>query len=241
MAGGEGRRLRPITASIPKPLVALGEMSVLELLLHQLRFYGFEEAILCVGHQADLVMAVVGDGRQFGLDVRFHHECEPRGTVGALADVVDWLDDSFLLMNGDLCTDLDYGNLLAYHRTRKSASTVATFRREERLELGVLELDPSESHLVGFHEKPLRHYWVAMGINAFDRNVVDLIPTDDPFGFDHLMGAMLEAERPVGTYHHQGFWLDIGRPDDYERILDQLPALRRNLFPWEQHLPPRGT
>ena len=234
MAGGEGRRLRPITAVLPKPLVPIGNVSVLEMLLRQLSHQGFDEAVLCVGHKAELVMAAVGDGRRFGLDVRFHREESPRGTVGALTDVADWLDDSFLVMNGDLCTDLDFRQLLERHHANDAPATISAFRREERLELGVLDLTEDGGRLAAFREKPVRDFWVSMGVNALDRSVLDLIPHERPFGFDQLMLAMLESERPVDVFRHEGFWLDIGRPDDYERMLDLLPSVRHRLFPWAE-------
>lgn len=234
MAGGEGRRLRPITAVLPKPLVPIGDVSVLEMLLRQLRWYGFDDVIICVGHKAELVMAVVGDGERFGLSIRFHREDSPRGTVGALAEISHWLDKSFLVMNGDLCTDLDYRALLDRHCHRDTAATVAAFRREERLELGILDLDERDDRVLGFSEKPVRHLWVAMGVNAFDRQILELIPSDPaPFGFDQLMSEMLARGWQIGTYRHDGFWLDIGRPDDYEHMLDLLPEVRPGLFPDE--------
>ncbi len=232
MAGGEGRRLRPITAVLPKPLVPVGDLSVLEMVLRQLRHYGFDEAVLCVGHRAELVMAVVGDGHRFGLNVRYHVEERPLGTLGALAEL-EGLADSFLVMNGDVCTDLDFGALLRWHRSHRSSASVAAYRRREKLELGVLEIDPSQQRLVGFREKPDYEFWVAMGVNAFDAKVLDLIPKGEPFGFDDLMATMLAGRRGVRIFPYDGFWLDIGRPDDYERMLDELPRRRAALLPDE--------
>jgi NDP-sugar pyrophosphorylase family protein len=240
MAGGEGRRLRPITDKIPKPLVSLGDCSVLEMLLRQLSFYGFDDVLLCLGHMADAVRSVVGDGSRFGLSVRSHVEPMPRGTLGALTDISHWLAPNFLVMNGDLCTDLDYSQLLLQHRSGDAAATVATVQREERLELGILELDPNKDRLIAFEEKPVRKLWAAMGVNALDREVLRYIPNEGPFGFDLLMDAMLASGHPIGTFLHDGFWLDIGRLDDYELILDLFPSLRPNLFPWESRQPNSG-
>lgn len=234
MAGGEGRRLRPITAVLPKPLVPLDDdLSVLEMVLRQLRHQGFDEVVLCVGYRAELVMAVVGDGGRFGLDVRFHREERPLGTVGALTEL-DGLHDEFLVMNGDICTDLHFGRLLRRHRDGGAPATVAAYSRREKLELGVLELDESGERLTGFREKPEHHFWVAMGVNAFRRDVLELIPPGEPFGFDQLMAALLDAEREVRIHPHDGFWLDIGRPDDYERILDEFPRRRAQLLPGDE-------
>jgi len=232
MAGGEGRRLRPITAKLPKPLVPIGEISVLEMVLRQLRWYGFDNVTLCVGHRAELVMTVVGDGRRFGLEIRYHVEEQPLGTIGALARL-EGLEDSFLVMNGDVCTDLDFRSLLEWHRSHGSPATVAACARRERLELGVLELDPGRGRLVGFKEKPDYEFWAAMGVNAFNTDILDLIPRGRPFGFDELMAAMLTRRVDVRVFTYGGFWLDIGRIDDYERILDEFPRRRTSLLPDE--------
>jgi NDP-sugar pyrophosphorylase family protein len=232
MAGGEGRRLRPITAVLPKPLVPIGEISVLEMVLRQLKWYGFDEAILCIGPKAELIMAVVGDGARFGLDVRYHIEARPMGTIGSLA-VLEDLREDFLVLNGDVCTDMDFGAFFARHESHGSSATVSTYARRERIELGVLELDANRERLIGFQEKPNFDFWVAMGVNAFNRSVLDLVPDDRPFGFDDLMAAMLEAGLDVRVFPYDGFWLDIGRPDDYESILDQFPRIRADLLPDE--------
>lgn len=240
MAGGKGRRLRPITAVLPKPLVPIGEISVLEMVLRQLRFYGFDQVILCVGHKAELVMAVVGDGRRYGLDIRFYTEERPLGTVGALAHLRG-LEDNFLVMNGDICTDLDFGSLLEWHRSHGCQASVSAYSRREKLELGVLELDSDQERLVGFREKPDFEFWVAMGVNAFSREALDLIPHGEVFGFDGLMAAMLASRREIRVFPYDGFWLDIGRPDDYERILDEFPRRRAALLPDEAADPERGA
>lgn len=229
MAGGKGTRLRPITAVLPKPLVPIGEISVLEMVLRQLRRYGFHEVILCVGHKAELIMAVVGDGVE-GLRVRYHVEEQPLGTMGALAEL-DGLEESFLVMNGDTCTDLDFRVLLEHHRAHGGPATFATTRRREKIELGVLELDENRRMLTGFREKPTYDFWVAMGVNALDRRVLELIPRGELFGFDDLTNEMLAREWPVEVFPFKGFWLDIGRIDDYERMVDEFPRLRSRLLP----------
>lgn len=232
MAGGEGRRLRPITAKLPKPLVPIGEISVLEMVLRQLRWYGFDRVTLCVGHRAELVMAVVGDGRRLGLEIRYHVEERPLGTIGALARL-EGLEESFLVMNGDICTDLDFRSLLEWHRSHGAPATVAACARREKLELGVLELDPDRGRLQGFREKPDFEFWAAMGVNAFNAGIVELIPRGGAFGFDELMAAMLANQVEVRVFTYGGFWLDIGRIDDYERILDEFPRRRSSLLPDE--------
>lgn len=231
--------MRPITAVLPKPLVPIGEISILEMVLRQLRWYGFDNVILCVGYRAELVMAVVGDGQRFGLNIRYHVEEKPLGTIGALSHL-EGLEDNFLVMNGDICTDMDFGSMLRWHRSHGAPATVSAYRRREKLELGVLDLDEGEDRLVGFREKPSFDFWVAMGVNAFDARILELIPGGELFGFDHLMAAMLAKSWDTRVFTYDGYWLDIGRPDDYERVLDEFPRRRDALLP-DALLPDQGS
>ncbi len=230
MAGGLGTRLRPLTAVLPKPLVPIGDISIMELVLRQLRAAGFESVIISVGYKAELIMAVVGDGTQFGLKVRYHKENQPLGTVGALALIED-LADSFLVMNGDICTNLNFAEIYRDHIASSAAVTVGTFPRREKIELGVLELNSSNDRIVGFREKPTYDFHVAMGVNVFSRRVLDLIPKGEFFGFDMLMHAMLREGVAMRPYVFDGLWLDIGRPDDYNRMVEDYAANPRAYLP----------
>lgn len=221
MAGGRGTRLRPFTAILPKPLVPIGDICILEMVLRQLRYYGFNRVILCVGHKAELIMAVIGDGRRFGLSVSYHRESEPLGTIGAVADMED-LDDNFLVMNGDVCTNLDFGKMLQAHICGGSVATIGTCFRREHLELGVLEANTDGTQVIGFVEKPTYDFLVSMGVNAFHRQIKDMIPRGKYFGFDMLMREMLNRKVPIRTHTHTGSWLDIGRPDDYNKMVEEF-------------------
>lgn len=230
MVGGKGTRLRPFTHILPKPLVPVGESSILELVLRQLRFYGFEEAILSVGHKAELIMAVVGDGKRFGLKISYHQETTPQGTIGALS-AMKGLDENFLVMNGDICTNLDYSKLLKAHANSGAIATISTYRRLEKIELGVLHVAPDTDRIVGFAEKPVHDLLVSMGVNAFRRSICDFIPHDTYFGFDHLMAALLKARADVRSRLFEGTWHDIGRPDDYQRMLEDFEARPSHYLP----------
>lgn len=230
LAGGRGVRLRPYTTCIPKPLVPIGdEMSILEIILRQLRAAGFTSVTLAVGHLSQLIRAYVGDGSQWGLAVDFHHERAPLGTMGPLVELRDRLPEKFLVMNGDILTDLDYRALMDQHCVTGADVTVATYRRQVQIDFGVLEVD--ESEVRDFTEKPTLNYSVSMGIYGFSRALLDYYLPGVPVGFDTLMLDRLRAGAPPKTFTFSGYWLDIGRPDDYDRAQSEFALRREDLLP----------
>lgn len=215
LCGGQGTRLRPYTTVLPKPLMPIGDRPILEVVLASLRRSGVSRATLCVGHLAELIRAFFGNGERFGMRIDYAVEDKALGTIGPLA-FVDDLGDDFLVMNGDILTDLDPMDLFRAHVAGGAEVTVATYEREARIDFGVLEVAPGADRVVGFVEKPARRYEVSMGMYAMNRSVLDLFKPGDFFGFDHLMLRLLERDRPIKRLRHAGKWLDIGRLDDYE-------------------------
>ncbi len=224
LAGGKGRRLLPYTTVLPKPLMPVGEYPILEVILRQLERAGFSDVIICTGHLHELIRAYLAQSSHPGLTIRFTHEEEPLGTIGPLR-LIEGLGETFLVMNGDILTDLDYRNLLAAHRKRKALATIATYHREVNVDFGVLEPGP-DGKIRAFREKPTYPFEVSMGIYVFGREILGLVPEGRPFGFDELMLAMLDADAPVYSFPHRGYWLDIGRPDDYERSIVEFERYR---------------
>ncbi|MEW5795173.1 MAG: sugar phosphate nucleotidyltransferase [Candidatus Zixiibacteriota bacterium] len=215
LAGGKGSRLMPHTAEIPKPLVDVGGRPVVEYLLVRLRRSGVRRVVMAVNHMADQIERRLGDGSRFGLAIEYSHESTPLSTIGPLR-LIKNLPDDFVVANGDVLTDLDVRALYQSHIDRRADLTVATYRGNEKIDFGVLELDENNG-VVGFREKPDYSFIVSMGIYVFNRSVLDLVPPNQVFGFDQLMFALLEKQRRVFAHPYDGFWLDIGRPSDYER------------------------
>lgn len=232
LAGGKGVRLRPYTTSLPKPLVPLGdECSILEVVLHQLAHAGVGSVSLAIGHLGQLIRALVGDGKRWGLEVDYWEEDSPLGTVGPLVQHRDELPDDFLVMNGDILTDIPFGAVLDRHLAAGAEVTVAAYTREVQIDFGVLELTSAEDSIVGFVEKPTLDYTVSMGVYALAKRVLDRFEPGLPLGFDDLLLDQLRIGNLPQSYRYDGFWLDIGRPEDYDRANEEFPLLRSALIP----------
>jgi NDP-sugar pyrophosphorylase family protein len=220
LAGGKGTRLAPYTSILPKPLMPIGERSILEVVLGQLGDSGIQRVSLCVGHLAHLIKAVIGDRTEDGLEVRYVHESSALGTAAPLRLVPD-LDRTFLAMNGDILTTLDYNELIDHHRAAGNLITIATHERPIKIDYGVLRTGRNgDSHRVrGFREKPEVSSIVSMGIYVFEPQALEYIPSSGYFDFPQLVMALLKADEPVGVFPFSGLWFDIGRRDDYEQAV----------------------
>jgi NDP-sugar pyrophosphorylase family protein len=233
LAGGKGVRLRPYTTALPKPLVPIGERyTILEVILQQLAAQGFRSATLAINHLGSLIRAFVGDGSRFGLAVDYIEESVPLSTVGPLFGLADRLPEQFLVMNGDVLTDLDYGDLLHSHALSRAPLTVATYQRTVKIDFGVLSVDADR--LVGFTEKPTYHYKVSMGVYGMSLSTLAPYPSGLAFGFDQLVLDLLDREEFPASYPFDGFWLDIGRPEDYDEANRDFARLEPILLP-ERH------
>jgi mannose-1-phosphate guanylyltransferase len=230
LAGGKGTRLRPFTITLPKPLVPIGdESSVLEIVIRQLAHQGFGSATLAIGHFGELIEAYVGDGRQWGLTVDYAREDQPLGTMGPVVQVADRLPEHFLVLNGDTLTEMDYAAFLAVHAASGAPITVATARREARIEFGVLDVD--HGRVTGFREKPAIGYTVAIGAYALSRSTLQRFPAGEVLGFDQLMRDLIDRGDQPASFEFTGFWLDIGRPEDYDRANVEFEEIRSRLLP----------
>ena len=239
LAGGRGSRLAPYTTVLPKPLLPIGDAPILDVVMRQLSRHGFADITLAVGYLAHLIEAVFQDGSQQGVSLTYHRELEPLGTVGPLASMHD-LDEPFLMMNGDILTTLDYSDLYATHVESGNLLTVATHMRTVKSDYGVLELaacmGQACSQVTGFREKPEIDHSVSMGVYALDPRVREYIPVGQPFDLPQLVWRLLEAGERVGAYAYDGYWLDIGRHEDYTRAIEEYEQMK-DLFLFGPHDP----
>ncbi|MEU9192124.1 sugar phosphate nucleotidyltransferase [Streptomyces hundungensis] len=229
LAGGKGVRLRPYTTALPKPLVPIGDQhAILEIVLRQLAAAGFTGCTIAIGHLGHIIRAYVGDGERWGLKVDYSTEESPLGTIGPLLTMRDRLPESFLVMNGDILTDLDYADVLAQHRVSGAPLTIATYARKVQIDFGVLTTD--DTKVVAFTEKPSMDYRVSMGVYGLSLATLDGYTAGLPLGFDELVLDLLKTQTPPQAYAFDGYWLDIGRPDDYDRANAEFTTHRSLLL-----------
>lgn len=224
LAGGKGTRLVPYTRVIPKPLMPVGDMSILEVLLRQVKHAGVDEIILTVGHQATLLRAFFQNGEGLGMPIRFSYEDKPLGTAGPLRRI-DGLDETFLVMNGDVLTTLDFNKLVEFHRQSRAVLTIAVNQREVKIDLGVLNLN-SNDRVVDYIEKPTYHFDVSMGIYVFEPSVMEYIPDNEYFDFPSLVLKLIAADQLVKVFRHEGYWMDLGNLADYEQAVNDFEKMK---------------
>jgi NDP-mannose synthase len=232
LAGGRGSRLEPYTTVLPKPLLPVGDRAILDVVVRQLAHNGFRDLVFAVGYLAHLIEAVFADGSEHGVSIEYHHEQKPLGTAGPLASI-DNLDSTFLVMNGDVLTTLNYDELFRAHQESGNLLTIATHRRVIQTDYGVLHLDGDlgdTQRVTSFEEKPEIPYIVSMGVYIAEPRVLDYIPRDERFDIPDVIERLTDAGEPVGSYLFDGFWLDIGRHDDYERVISEYEELKSELL-----------
>ena len=227
LAGGKGTRLMPYTTVLPKPLMPIGDYPILEVIIRQLKFYNFDHITLAVNHQAEIIKAFFGDGSKWGIKIDYSFETVPLSTAAPLCLVPD-LPDNFLFMNGDILSDIDYFEFLENHIKSSRALTISAYMRKEITDYGVLDIN-DDSILTNFREKPTTQYLVSMGIYAVNRSIINFIPKNTRFGLDDLMYELLNKKQTVHVEPYNGYWMDIGRSDDYLAAIEDFDKIKSRL------------
>ena len=222
LAGGEGTRLRPFTFSIPKPLLPIAEKPILEVILKNLKKFGITEVIISVGYQGELIKAFCADGARFGLSVKYVDEEEPLGTAGPLSLMRDCFSDgeTFILMNGDIITQLNFSRMIDYHQKGKYCITLGYRTYEHKLPFGVLELEGN--NLCGVVEKPSTAYNVSAGIYVLDASVINYVPAKTFFTMPDLANKLLQKKYRIGAYRIEEYWLGIENIDHFNEAIKEL-------------------
>jgi NDP-mannose synthase len=227
LAGGKGTRLKPYTTVLPKPLMPIGDCPILEVVVKQLKKNGFKKITMAIGHQHDLFIAFFGNGEKWGIPIDYYVEKEPLGTAAPLRYIPN-LEDTFLMMNGDILTDLNFKEFFDLHFKNNADLTIATHERTQDINYGTLEYSV-DGMLTKFIEKPSLKFRVSMGIYILSRKAVSLIPEHGHFDFPDLVQKFLVQKMRVYCHPYSGYWMDIGRPDDYEQAIDDYEKIKDRL------------
>jgi len=231
LAGGKGTRLAPYTTILPKPLMPIGDMPILEVLLRQMKRAGINQVVLTVGHLASLLRAYFGNGAQWDLDITYSQEQVPLGTAGPIA-LVKGLDKIFLVTNGDVLTNLDIKKLLAFHKQKGGIATIAAHKRQVTIDLGVIQWD-GDDQIAGYLEKPTTDYTVSMGMYVFEPRILEYIPAGQYLDFPDLILKLIANGEKVNGYVFDGYWMDLGRPDDYAQANQDFTTMKNQFLPEE--------
>jgi NDP-sugar pyrophosphorylase family protein len=227
LAGGKGTRLLPFTKVFPKPLVPLGEKPILDTIIRQLKHFGFTRITLAVGHMAEMIQTYVRNGEQYGIEIDYAFEVEPLGTVGPLAQINN-LEQSFLVMNGDLITNLNYSDLLAFHKQQNAIATIGTYQKDFKIDLGIVQ-NNGDYAITDYIEKPTHTFKVSMGIYVFEAHVLNYIEPQKYLDFPELVKRLIVHGKKVVSYPFDGYWLDIGNHSDYEKAVEEYESIKGEL------------
>lgn len=220
LAGGKGTRLKPYTVVFPKPLMPLGDRPILDIVIRQLIASGVDHVTISTGHLAELIETYFGDGTRFGVKIEYVREEVPLNTAGALR-LVRSSDENFLVMNGDVLTNLDFRRLYQDHCKSGVAATIATRIRESKIDFGVVETDAT-GFLTGYREKPVYTFPVSMGVYVLNRKCKELIHPSESIGMPDLLLRLIHRGEKVFCFESDAYWLDIGRVDDYEQAQQEF-------------------
>jgi len=228
LAGGKGRRLRPYTMVLPKPLMPVGDMPILEVVILQLEKYGFKKITITVDYLAELLEAYFSDGSKWNVDITYSRDYEPLGTAGPVASIKD-LEDNFIVMNGDILTTLDYSKLMGYHIKENSMITIAMYDKKVNIDLGILKSNENDE-IYDYVEKPTLKYQVSMGIYVFNKKVLKYIKKNEYLDFPDLIKILIKNNESVKGFHFGGYWLDIGRHEDYAKAIEEFEELKHTFL-----------
>jgi len=225
LAGGKGTRLKPYTVNFPKPLMPINDKPILEILIRQLKKKGFTDIIIAAGHMGEMIRLYFHDGRKLGVNITYSREEKMLGTAGPLHALRHTLKGTFLLINGDVISDVDFREMLDFHRKNSNQVTIGLAKRTVHIDFGIVQLNEKQE-FDRWSEKPDLEYWVSMGIYFMEPEVIDHIPGGKFFNLPELIVKMKKDKKKIKGYMHHGYWLDIGRPEDYERACRELKNLK---------------
>ena len=224
MAGGKGTRLRPYTNILPKPLLPIGNKSILDINIKQLASSGVDNVIIAVGYLGEIIETVIGNGDKYGIKINYSYEDQPLGTVGGLALMKNLLEDQFIVMNGDILHNLDFDILFKNHIYSKRHVTITTYTQHHTVRLGVLEIQNKD--IIKYIEKPTNDYIVSMGIYVLNKYIIEIFVKEKNYlDFPTLINTLIQNQKKINSYMHEGLWIDIGTTEEYLNLIENLDEI----------------
>ena len=224
LAAGLGTRLLPYTSNKPKCLIEIGGKPLLLWTIERLKASGINDLVINLFYKGSQIENFFGDGSKWGLKIDYSLENKALSTMAPLK-LIDYLPNDCLVMNGDVLTDLNFRDFYTKHVESKNIFSISSYQREVKSEFGVLDVN-SDGNLIGFREKPVSVFDVSMGIYMVSKKSIDYIPQNTFYGFDHLMMDLMKNKEKPKVYKFDGYWLDIGRPDDYSQAMDEFNEMK---------------
>jgi NDP-sugar pyrophosphorylase family protein len=221
LCGGEGTRLRPLTYAVPKPLLPLGSKPILEVMINRMKEQGFRKFHLMVNYKSEMIRSYFGSGTNYDVEIEYYHEKTKRGTAGPLVDLLEKIDTDFVVLNADLLTSISFVDLVNYHNSVKSEITVALKKFERNIAYGVADVGP-ESRIIQIREKPEVRFLINTGIYVLSKKILELIPNNKEYQMTELISDAILNKRTVFGYEFSDAWRDIGRMDDYMKVIGDL-------------------
>lgn len=215
MAGGEGRRLRPLTDSTPKPMIKIGGRPIIEIIVESFKSYGFLNFYVSIHYKAEIVRAHLGDGNGLGVNIRYLEESAPLGTAGALSLIPEIHDEPLIVMNADLLTKLNFAHLLDYHRIQGCDATMCVCEYDSTVPFGVAELDENNA-VRGIEEKPIYTYFVNAGIYVVNPDIPGRLKNDQPMDMPQFLEDIVKQDGRIMAFPIREYWLDVGNLDNLE-------------------------
>ncbi|MEM6578654.1 MAG: sugar phosphate nucleotidyltransferase [Pseudomonadota bacterium] len=216
LAGGKGLRLRPFTSVLPKPLMPIGELPIIEIILRRLEKAGVTDVVIAIGYLGALIQTYLAQSAiSQRMNISYHLEDKPLGTAGAIGSIAG-LDEPFFVMNGDLLSTINFSAMMKHHREIGAALTVGVVSTEVQIQLGVLSLDHTDS-ITGYDEKPKKSYAASMGIYVYSPEAKDMIKPGEYLDAPSLVLRLIESKAKVSGFTEPCRWIDIGNPTEYER------------------------
>lgn len=224
MAGGLGSRLGELTKETPKPMLKVGDKPILQHIMTNFQSHGFKKFIVCLNYKSNIIEDYFGDGSDFGIQITYTKEEKRMGTAGALSLIIEEIKEPFFVANGDVISNVDFGRFLDFHTISSAKATMCVKKMEHEIAYASVEFD-EHHNLVHLKEKPTMEYFINTGLYVLNPEIIGEIPKNSFFDMPTLFEKLNGQGMVCKVFPADDYWLDIGRPDDYEKGKDLFKKL----------------